>query len=316
MAETQSAETQSAPLAVQKGAEILRDAGLAGDSESGAGKTKKPDAASVEKPSGESKANSADVMADALESILAGKNPADTEGGEVEKPGQEGTASSDAGALTSLASVADKLGIDIAALYEVEIPMPDGGDSIKLSELKDIATAHKRGELERLDFDTQVSKERNAMTQARLELQEMVGMLPATARTPEMLQEAKRRMEAARVDNAREILERVPEWKDRAVFEADAKTIVEHISDFGFSTEDWGNIVDARLQAYVRHNALREQRLTAIIAKARGKKIDKSDNRTGGGNKPLPDTKKRIATQGQNARQAQVEAAKAILGKG
>ena len=284
------------PAAVQAGSDILKNAGL------GPAETQAPGPQAVE-------IDNAEVSTEALVQALTGENPVEPEsGGEPEK-----TPARAEGEAFTLASIAGELGVEVSELYDVDIPMPDGADSMKLSELKDAATNYKRGELERLEFDDRVQKERNAITQAKLELQTMVAMMPASARTPQMLELAKSEMRQEREHQARELLDRVPEWKDARVYQQDTETIVEHITGFGFDGNDWGNIIDARLQAYVRHNALREQRLSQMIAKSRGEKVQTGANKTGGGKAPTQTNKTGQARNATAQRESTVSAAASLL---
>lgn len=209
-------------------------------------------------------------------------------GGETAPPagegGDAGEGSGD-GASDSLTleNLAEKLGVNTAELYDVAIPMPDGQETVKLSDLKDMATKYTRQDGERLEWETETGRQRQELATGRMELQHMLEMVPQQFRTAEMLGQAKRSLSKIRQDEARMLLDRVPEWKDPKVFESDQRLIIDHLAPFGFTKEDWGTVVDHRLQAYARQNARFMQRVNDIAGKSKASRTTKAASKTGGG---------------------------------
>ena len=171
----------------------------------------------------------------------------------------------------SLAKVAEAAGISETELFGLPISMPDGAEPRTLGQLKDAQTElnRTRGEVE--SFFTERETERTAMSKARGELEVLVGMIPAEMRTPEMLAAARQQLATVHEDQARKLVERVPEWANAETRHADMEVIGEHIGRWGFSTGELSGIHDHRMLAYVRHNALQEKRLNALLGKSKAK---------------------------------------------
>lgn len=287
---------QNAGAATQSVADVLIEEGLAGDGEPGGSQNNDFQAA-------DGSQNDDQALLDALQ----GENPAgDGESGESQ------TDDNGSESLT-LNAVAEKLGVDVADLYNLEIQMPDNGESMKLSELKDLATEHTRGNMERLAWETEATKQRNELANGRQELQQMLGMIPAQMRTPEMLQRARQELAQSKEIETRALLDRVPEWRDPKVFEADQPVILEHIEQFGFGADDWGGLLDHRLQAYVRHNAMRERRIAELLQQAKGKRGSRASTGTGSGK---PGSVNQTSQRSGNARSNKVGQIAGLITKG
>lgn len=213
-------------------------------------------------------------VVDQLKAELSG-DTVELDGEEVEIPATQSS--------LSLEGLAEKLGVTVAELYELEIPMPDGEETLKLSDLKDKATQYKRDEAERLGWETERATERNQLANDRAEMETLLGMMPASARTPALLRQAQQQLEQLRQSEAVKLVRRVPEWKDPVQFAADMETIEPHIKEFGFSNEELLQVYDHRLLSYIRHNALREQKIQTMLEDARSRKQRKGspDNTNG-----------------------------------
>ncbi len=70
-----------------------------------------------------------------------------------------------------------------------------------------------------------------------------------------------------RTEQAKQLLQRVPTWSDPANKQADMEVIAPHLEQYGFEPGELDAVYDARLLAYIRANALREQRLTETLGK-------------------------------------------------
>jgi hypothetical protein len=195
----------------------------------------------------------------------------------------------------SLDAMAEKLGVEVGELYELEVPMPDGAETLKLSELKDMVTANKRQQAERLEWETTKERERNQMANERTELTEMLSMVPPQFRTKQMLEKAQAQIEHAKQAEAMKLIQRVPEWRDPVQFAADMEVITPHVAEYGFSMEELSQVYDHRLLAYIRANALRESRIAQMLATAKGQRVVKGSPVTSGrkpDNKHLPQANK------------------------
>jgi hypothetical protein len=222
-------------------------------------------------------------FASELERALTGESSEATEGGESPKADTHEIPS-------NLGAIAEKLGVKPEDLYDVEIPMPDDGEAVTLGELKDLATKYKRSESERLEFDNERETSRVQIQKATEEIRELVGLIPAELRTPALLEKVRDKMEVTKQQEAAKLLARVPEWRDRATMANDLKVIEAHAEQFGFSRQELSSVYDSRLLAYIRHNALREEKLARVLEEARAKRkpsnVAKTDSKPSGASKP------------------------------
>jgi hypothetical protein len=212
----------------------------------------------------------------------------------------------------NLAGIAERLGISMEDVYKLEVGMPDDGSTLTLTELKDLATERKRDVAERLEWETTQASQRNQIAAATAELQTLLGMLPAEMRTPDMIRQAQAKLEYTRGLEQQKLLQRVPEWRDPAQFEADFEAIRPHVAEWGFSDADLAGVYDSRLLAYIRHNALREKRLGELLEQTRKQRERRGSPRTTGGK---PDSTIAPQRRGSN-RDAKVEAITNLLRNG
>jgi len=219
--------------------------------------------------------DSSDDVMDQLTAMLNGSEP----------PAETPPAADPGAPITTLTAAAEKLGLTSEQLFDLEIAMPDGGESLKLGELKDRATAWERDALEREEFDNRKLEQTNAVENAREELATLIAMLPANARTPQMLERARQQIQTQRETQTAELLRRVPEWKDQTAYAADREEMLPHIAKHGFKQQDFDQVYDARLIAYIRHNAKREARLSAMLEQMQAKR-QRDGSHNGPGKKP------------------------------
>lgn len=234
--------------------------------------TTEPVARAAEAPAGEGDS----TILDGIANVLSGEgesSPADEKGIPGERPTVD----------LEINAIAKHLGIDVAELYEkMVIPMPDGAESLTVGKLKDQAAERVEHSLEVETFHTERDAQRVEMDTARQELETIVRMIPAEMRTPEMLERAQAELRTTRQSEQVKLLNRIPEWRDETRRNADLEVIMPHIEAFGFPREMLETVTDHRLFAYVRHNALREQRLSKLLADAEAKRVRKSGGRAPG----------------------------------
>lgn len=157
--------------------------------------------------------------------------------------------------------------------YELEIPMPDGRESMKLGELKDKVT-----ELERTE--AQIIERENAMMRQQDELNQLMnaaGQLP-----PELQQQAQERMQQT-LEKEREALVRaIPEWSDRETYDRDKQGILDVTKEYGFSEREIGAVMDHRVVKLLRdHHRLLNQKAEAEKLPAQIKKASRKGKQTG-----------------------------------
>ncbi len=209
---------------------------------------------------------------------------ADVLSGEAEKPAgdEKGIPGESPKVDLEINAIAKHLGVDVAELYEkLLIPMPDGAEPLTVSALKDHAQTRVEHSLEVESFHTERDAHRVEMSSARAEVQQLISMMPKEFLTPQMLAAAQGELATSKRREQIALLERIPEWKDDVKRNADLEIIGPHIEAFGFPREMLESVVDHRLFAYVRHNALREQRLSRLLADAKAKRERKGGRAPG-----------------------------------
>ncbi len=237
----------------------------------------KPDPQRAGKPD-----ESPDPADDGESSLLDGI--ADVLSGEPEKGAadEKGSAGESPKVDLEINAIAKHLGVDVAELYEkLLIPMPDGAEPQTVSALKDHAQTRVEHSLEVEEFHNERDAHRVEMNDARAELEQVVRLIPQEYRTPEMLAAAQAELGRTKQREQTALLERIPEWRDSVRREADLEVIGPHIEAFGFPREMLSTIVDHRLFAYVRHNALREQRLSKLLVDAKAKRTRQGGRKPG-----------------------------------
>lgn len=214
-------------------------------------------------------------LLDGIAAALTGEEPGAGEG-EKGIPGESPKVD------LEINAIANHLGVDVAELYEkLLIPMSDGAEAQTVSALKDQAQSRVEHSLEVEAFHTERDAQRVEMSTAKAELEQIIRMIPAAMRTPEMLEQAQAELAENRQREQVALLERIPEWRDADRRTADLEVIGPHIEAFGFPRAMLESVVDHRLYAYVRHNALREQRLNALLADAEAKRERKGGRAPG-----------------------------------
>ena len=293
-----------------KGAEI-RDILLEGK-DAAAGEPEKATKPADEKPAQPVQADSSDPLEQALANILGEETPPETQADS--SPGEPAGSESEALTLTLLAK---KLDVEIKDLYDVAIPMPDEQESCTLSELKDQAIKYRRSEVDRLEWDSNQSQQQRDLATAREELQGLVSLIPADYRTPAMLEKVRDELVRVRETEARKTLDRIPEWSDIKQYKADQELMATHAEAFGFKSEELAGVIDARLVAYIRHNAKREKRIIEAGARARSLRERKHPSRTGGAKgADLKPSEIRPAAGGPAQREATATAISEVINKG
>lgn len=163
-----------------------------------------------------------------------------------------------------LKSVAERLGVDPAALYELEVTTGDG-ETLKLGALKDGYQAVKGLEKSREELAKERGTWQAEQIRTERELGDLLSALPRESITPE-LQQTVERITRERVSRETEALYRkVPEWSDANIRSADVRLMIDHLKPYGFTEGDLNAVLDHRLLAYFRDQA----KLGAKLAKAK-----------------------------------------------
>lgn len=168
----------------------------------------------------------------------------------------------------SLDELSKALGIEAAALYDIEIPLRAGqSEKVKLGALKDYYAQDSDHQLSRVQWEERRSQQEAELERSRAELAELFKAVPQDKLNKEVLNAARQRVDAIVSAERRRTLERIPEWNDDDKRTADLTAIAEHLADFGLPANTLQGIHDHRILAYMRDNMLRKRRLEQALAK-------------------------------------------------
>lgn len=168
----------------------------------------------------------------------------------------------------SLDDVAKALKIDVAQLYDLEVPLRgDAKERKKLGELKDYFAGQDDHRLDRISWEEQRSQQQAELARSRLEIAELLKAFPPDKLNSQVLDAARKRQDAYVTGERKKTLDRIPEWKDDDRRAVEIAGIVEHLRDFGLPAETLQGIHDHRMLAYMRDNWLRMTRLKAALEK-------------------------------------------------
>ena len=115
-----------------------------------------------------------------------------------------------------------------------------------LGQVKDRFNDVLNVEQARASLADERTESQNEVLVARQELQNVIAML-GDSLSPELLQHARQANSTMIAQEAAEIVEILPQWKDNAVFQADRTNINELLASYGFSTAELSNLYDHRL---------------------------------------------------------------------
>ena len=171
----------------------------------------------------------------------------------VEPEGVEATAEAEApgdDAAVALQDVAERLGLDAADLYDIEVPLGKG-ESTTLGELKDAFKEYGPVKDAQEKIQSQKDEYERSIMQSRAELNGILAVIP-----PELRQ--------AVIDNGRQyntqwektqrdqVLEAIPEWKQADQLQKDRDAIVAIGAQYGFSEPEMQYTNDARTLRMLR----------------------------------------------------------------
>lgn len=216
-----------------------------------AGDPVKAPAPGTEAPDRREAAGLADTLADPV-----APDPADgAPDGTAPKPG-------------TLAALAEQLGVDVAKLYDVEVPTGEGS-TVKLGELKDAWRDRESVETERLAIGEEREAADAEIRRARAELAELLSAVPRDKLNPQVIEQA-RRTHLARMEIERQrSLSAIPAWTDDQVREADLTGIREHLAEFGLPAGALSEVQDHRMLAYMRSNLERKRRVERALGQVK-----------------------------------------------
>lgn len=178
--------------------------------------------------------------------------------------------------LTKFNDLADKLGISLDDLYQLQVTSSEDGDAITIEQLKDMHKGKSEFELNQLEWEEQRIAQEQELTRARAELQELFAVLPQKAIKPELLEKIRSKHNAQVVKEREKTMQLIPVWKDEKVREADIAGMAEHLQGYGFPVDYLQSIVSAQQTKYIRDNWQREVRVRKALEQVRAGKPGKT----------------------------------------
>lgn len=179
-----------------------------------------------------------------ISELIAGDSPEQPES-EAEQPETEQLPVTDPEVDLSLSDSpepeAEPPGID----YDLEVPMPDGAESVTIGELKDHFQKAADFEKEREIWEDNRIAEDGKLQLARAELNELAGLVGQV--NPELLNHLRQKRAANQKQEQEKLLRLYPEWQDPAVKKAASEPLLKTARHLGLSEQEFAQIGDHRL---------------------------------------------------------------------
>ncbi len=164
------------------------------------------------------------------------------------------------------ASLAKTLGVTKRELFDTMIPIGPDGESLPLSEVKELAVKYRSSEQEREDFNDNKTVTENRLLRQNNELQSYINeLLPYIP--PELGQRLQQRDKQHMKEQYNELFQVLPNLakpEDMAAFQ---KGMLEHFEPYGIGAVMIANIKDASVLKYVNDMMAMEKKLTSLKAK-------------------------------------------------
>lgn len=195
---------------------------------------------------------------------LAGDGDTSTGDGDAGRSG-------DGAKPTTLKAAAERLGLSVEEMYELKIPIDDGGkaETLTLGALKDARSQVSDLETRTLAFEEEKTRQENELIRAKQELAELMRALPVGSIKKETLDGIRKRAKEHRDAEAERLLEAVPEWDDDEKKATDRAGMVEHLGEYGLPATALDANADHRWVKYMRDNWRRKVAVDAAMKKVR-----------------------------------------------
>jgi hypothetical protein len=217
----------------------------------------------------ESETTGMKALAELLAADADQDNDEDSPGGDEGKPsGSEKKAEP----VKRFNDLAGATGLDLDALYKLEVSLSEGGDPVTIEQLKDTYAQREDLSLRELEFEERKTQQESELLRASAELQEILQALPANAVKKEVLDKIRAKSEQTAARERQRTLDAIPEWKDETKRADELTAMTEHLGQYGIPPNYLQQVMDHRHFKYIRDNMLRERRVREAIAKVRSGK--------------------------------------------
>ena len=161
------------------------------------------------------------------------------------------------------ASLAKTLGVTKRELFDTQIPIGPDGESLSLSEVKELAVKYRASEQEREEFADNKTATENRLLRQNNELQSYINEL-----LPHIPPDLGQRLEARDKQNMKEqynqLFQILPDLAKPESMAAFQKDMLEHFEPYGISNVMIANIKDASVLKYVHDNIKMAKKLADL----------------------------------------------------
>ena len=170
----------------------------------------------------------------------------------IEPEGVEDDAEADEtdDAAVALKDIAERLNLDAADLYDVEVPLGKG-ESTTLGELKDAFKEYGPIQEAKEQLDKQRDEYERSIMQTRAELNGILAVIPPELRQS-VIENGRQYNTQWETTQREQVLEVIPEWKDPDKLAKDRDAIVSVGAEYGFSEPEMQYTNDARTLRMLR----------------------------------------------------------------
>ena len=169
----------------------------------------------------------------------------------------------------SLDALAEGLGVDVADLYNLEVPLGGEQGSVTLGQLKDLGKAGSQIDLDRIEFEERQTEFEAQQRKAAQDMADLIASLPRKAITDELVGKIHQQRAAIQEREEQLLAGAIPQWSDPVVKERDRTAMADYLAEFGFPQGFLDTVVDHKTQALIRDAALRKQRLSKALEQVR-----------------------------------------------
>ena len=170
---------------------------------------------------------------------------------------------------TKFNDLAGELGVDLDALYKLEVSQADDGTPVTIENLKDHFSKQSDIELRELEFDERRIKQESELLREQNELRELMAALPEKAIRPEVLQKVRDKHAAQMQMERQRTMELIPDWQDEKTRTKDIEGMAAHLQQYGYPVDHLERVADHRQLKYIRDNWQRETRIRKALEKVR-----------------------------------------------
>ena len=153
-------------------------------------------------------------------------------------------------AAVTLKDLAERLNLEAADLYDVDIPLGKG-ESTTLGELKDAFKEYGPVQEAREAIDKQRDEYERSIMQTRAELNGILAIIPPELRQA-VIENGRQYNSQWETTQREQVLEAIPDWKDPDKLAKDRDAIVSVGAEYGFSEPEMQYTNDARTLRMLR----------------------------------------------------------------